>query len=342
MENWELLDPEDWDELDEFDEYEEYEDYDTFLLLAAFDLADMVFLSNPNLPPSQVEDYDLGHLDAREWLTPVQLLDDLVDIDILLDSVTNLNALLPLPAVPSQVLEDPLGFLSSILDGNLPKEPSGRKVGSPKLVKIAQSVLQLVRSFPGAAQATVRTWATIQRNISSPFADDLFMEDDMAELLLDANLPPAMSGFSSLVALTLMRWPERAEGVPLPPEFSDPELYGEVLAEWESLPSSPTVTQEGSGEAEALFAQGQLAHILARTGTLEMFTSDDLTEEDQSLAYSRLSRAILWVHNQCRHCTERDGIACRVASNWPDKPAHLLDIAGEIANTNQIAGCIKM
>ena len=151
-----------------------------------------------------------------------------------------------------------------------------------------------------------------------------------------------MTGFSMMIAMTLMRWPERAEGLPLPFGFDDSELYGEVLDQWETLPDSPPVTEEGGGEAEALFAQGQLAHMLAQMGSVELVTSDEMAEADTDLAYSRLSRAILWIHSQCRRCPERDGVACKVASNWPERPVPLVDVAGEVANTGRIAGCVRM
>jgi hypothetical protein len=138
-----------------------------------------------------------------------------------------------------------------------------------------------------------------------------------------------------------MRWPKRAEGLPLPPGFADPDLFDEVLSQWEALLDSPTVVQEGPHEAEALFAQGQLAHMLAQMGTVEVLSTEDLREEDTALAYSRLSRAILWIHNQCRHCPERDRVACRVATNWTERPVPLLDVASEIANTGWIEGCIR-
>ena len=79
-------------------------------------------------------------------------------------------------------------------------------------------------------------------------------------------------------------------------------------------------------------------------GAIELMSPDDLDVEDDdvSLAYSRLSRAILWIHSQCRTCPERDGVACRVATNWPERPVPLLDVAGEVANTGRIGGCIKM
>jgi hypothetical protein len=76
-------------------------------------------------------------------------------------------------------------------------------------------------------------------------------------------------------------------------------------------------------------------------GAMELMSSDGVRDEEISLAYSQLSRGILWVHNQCRHCPERDQVACKVATNWPERPVPLLDVAGEMANTGRIAGCIK-
>jgi hypothetical protein len=102
------------------------------------------------------------------------------------------------------------------------------------------------------------------------------------------------------------------------------------------------MTEEGAGEAEALFAQGQLAHMLAQTGSVELMAPDEIEDEDMTMAYSRLSRAILWVHNQCRGCPSRDGVTCQAATNWPERPVPLLDVAGEIANTSRIEGCIRM
>jgi hypothetical protein len=66
-----------------------------------------------------------------------------------------------------------------------------------------------------------------------------------------------------------------------------------------------------------------------------------MEDEEGSLAYPRLSRAILWVHNQCRRCPEREVLACEVATNWPERPVPLLDVASEIANTGRIEGCIN-
>jgi hypothetical protein len=269
-------------------------------------------------------------------------LDELLHLPSLVRVLNDLDQLLQLPGLPTELLEAPLAWLSGVLAGNLPPEPSGRKVGSRKLVKIAQLVISLTREFPETAQAAVRAWADVHRGPSHTFPMDYYDEEDMADLLLADDLPPAMSGFSMMIALTLMRWPERAEGLALPSDFAEPELYGEILAQWEGLPNTPKVTEEGIGEAEALFAQGQLAHTLAQTGMVELLTADGVADEDMSLAYSRLSRSILWVHNECRNCPERDGVACKVATDWSEQPAPLLDVASEIASTGRIAGCIRM
>jgi hypothetical protein len=253
-----------------------------------------------------------------------------------------LDTLLDLPGIPTEVLEDPCMFLKSVLEGNLPPDPSGRRVGSRKLVKIATVVVELIQEFPEAAQAAVRAWASVHRGMMDSIAMDSDHQPDLADFLASPDLPPAMTGFSMMIALTLMRWPKRAEGLSLPAGFAEPELYDSVLDQWEALPESPTLSEEGIGEAEALFAQGQLAHILAQMGTMDLMSSEGVRDEELALAYSRLSRAILWVHHQCRHCPERDGVACQVATSWSERPVPLLDVASEIANTARIAGCIKM
>jgi hypothetical protein len=235
-----------------------------------------------------------------------------------------------------------LGFLQVILEGNLPLEPSGRRVGSRRLVKIAQAIIRLAKVLPESARAAVRAWANVHRQQIGFYPSPHLDEEYLADLLLSPDLPPAMTGFSMLIAMTLMKWPQRAEGLPMPPGFAEPEFFDRVLQQWQDLPDSPRVTEEGVGEAEALFAQGQLAHMLAQMGSVELVSPDELEEQDMSLAYSRLSRSILWIHDQCRHCPEREGVTCKVATNWEDGPAPLLDVAGEIANTSRIGGCIKM
>ena len=114
----------------------------------------------------------------------------------------------------------PLPFLLSALAGNLPKEPSGRRVGSPKLVKIADNIVRLVQAFPDSAQSAVRAWAELHRAAE---LDDVPVglpdSFDLLDFLDEEELPPAITGFSMLIALSTMRWPERAEGLPLPPDL---------------------------------------------------------------------------------------------------------------------------
>jgi hypothetical protein len=324
------------------DEDEDEEEYDWFELVD--ELADLFFLSDNDYLPDDPESYEIAYLDADDWWPLVEQLTGQVDLALLLHHAQELEPLLSLPGLPTELLEDPINFLMSVLDGHLPHEPSGRRVGSRKLVKIARIALAILDELPETARAAVRTWAGIQRHAILSELDSEFETDDLADFLMVPDMPPAMTGFSMMIALTLMRWPERAEGLPLPAEFRDPAVYDDVMEQWEGLPDNPQVTEEGAGEAEALFAQGRLAHMLAQMGAIELMSSDDegVEDDDVSLAYSRLSRAILWIHSQCRSCPERDGVTCRVATNWPERPVPLLDVAGEVANTSRIGGCIKM
>ncbi len=331
----------------EFDDHwaggDAHEDYYSYLFQLATEMADCFFLSDNDYSPVDMEDYSIGYLEPEDWWGLSNQLAELVDLESILELAESLDVLLGLPGVPTELLERPASFLGRVLDGDLPQEPSGRRVGSRKLVKIAQVVVGLIREFPETAQAAVRAWADVHRGMMDPRLLDRIGHDPLADLLADSDLPPAMNGFSMMIALTLMGWPDRAEGLPLPRDFAEPETFEVVLAQWESLPDNPAVTEEGTGEAEALFAQGQLAHTLARMGTVELLSPDEDAEvEDAGMAYSRLSRAILWVHNQCRRCSEREGVACKVATGWEERPVPLLDIASEIANTSRIAGCIKM
>ena len=333
MEEW-LLD-EEW-------EWETGEDKQGFLHEMAEELADHFFLSDNRYLPEAGEDYGLGYLDPEDWWPLVKQLIEMVDLEAIAGLTDVLDEQLRLPGLPTEILEAPLDFLESVLEGNLPLEPSGRRVDSRRLVKIALIMTRLMREFSAPAQAAVRAWADVHRKLAYP--NDLldFHEEDLNEFLPAPDLPPAVAGFSLMLAMTLMCWPDRAEGMPLPAGFLDPDLYDEVYAQWESLSDSPPVTEEGVGEAEALFAQGQLAHALAQLGTVEGLDPDEVEDGDVALAYSRLSRAILWMHEQCRHCPEREGIACRAVTGWPERPVPLLNVASEIANAGRIEGCVRM
>jgi hypothetical protein len=332
MEDWALED------LWEFDAEEEYED---LLRKVAEFMAGRFFLSSDDPFPFAGEGDNLGYLSAGDWWPLVVQLDEMVNLEQVAELIVALDELLGLPGLPTEILEEPYAFLEGILLGNFPPQPSEKPVPSSKRVEIALRVVRLLSEVPEAAQAAVRAWASVYRNMLDPYQYSGFDQEDLADLLSDSDLPPAMTGFSMMIALTLMRWPDRAEDLPLPAEFSDPELYEEVLGQWGELPDHPMVAADGEGEAEALFAQGQLAHTLAQLGSEEFLSLDDIDGEDDALAYSRLSRAILWIHNQCRRCPERDEVTCKVATNWPERPVPLLDVAGELANTGRIAGCIN-
>jgi hypothetical protein len=331
--------------MDEWEFEEEWmwdpDDDEEFVHLWAQELADILFLSDNGYMPDSGQDYNLGYLEAEDWWPLCKQLDEMVDLEVVVRLVQTLDPLLGLDGVPTELLEAPLAFLETVLEGHLSPEPSGRRVSSRKLVKIARIVVNLLKEFPRPAQAAVRAWSDLHRRLADSYDFDGY-EGDLSDLLFAPDLPPAMTGFSMMIAITLMRWPDRAEGLPLPPSFGESATYGQVLSQWLDLPDSPQVSGEGAGEAEALFAQGQLAHMLAQMGAVELMSSDQIEEADLALAYSRLSRSILWIHNQCRHCPEREGVTCKVAANWPEQPVPLLDVAGEIANTGRIGGCVKM
>jgi hypothetical protein len=334
MEEWLFDDEEFW---------EDWEDDEPWLYDIAYELSERFFLSDNAFMPDELESYRLGYLEVEDWWPLAEELVEIADLELLARQGARLDELLGLPGLPTELLEDPFLFLQTILDGNLPPEPSGRRVGSRKLVRVAQLVLDIASEFPEVARATVRGWALAQRAMMGLNDFDEFEEEDLIDLLVPGELPPAMTGFSMMIALTLMRWPGRAEGLPLPPEFEDPETYEAVLMQWEDLPSGPTVMEEGGDQAQALFAQGQLAHMLAQMGAVELLSPAEGDDESEiSLAYSRLSRAILWLHDQCRSCPERDGVACKAATSGSERPLPLLDAAGEMANTGRIAGCVKM
>ncbi|MGD8463801.1 MAG: hypothetical protein PVI09_08020 [Anaerolineae bacterium] len=341
MDAWDLWD--DWEEMDEFDEFGELEDFHNRLLRVSMALSELVFLSDPEAALADLDSYQIDYLEPADWWSLVRLLEEMVDLDLLLSILYELNDLLQLPGLPSELLEAPLTFLDACLVGELPREASGRRVGSRKLVKLARHVLPFLSIWPDAARMAVRSWADLRRTEMIGPPPELYFYEDWGDLLLETeNLPPAVNGFSMMIAMTLMRWPERGEGLPIPADFFDPLVYEEVLSEWESLPDSPAVTEEGAGDAEALFAQGQMAYVLAQLGSVGIESSQEFEEADDARAYSQMSRAMLWLHNQCRHCPERDGVACNAATGWHEQPVPLLETSAEIANTGRIAGCIKM
>jgi hypothetical protein len=332
MEDWMLGDEWDWEPIDD----------DDFMYEVTDDLADRFFLSDNDYLPNAGEDYRLGYLKPRDWWPLVNQLDEMVDLAAVLDVLDNLEPHLHFPGLPSQLLEAPTVFLEHVLAGHLPLEPSGKRVGSRTLVKIALDVTRLLQQFPATAQAAVRGWADAHRGMMGYFPYDELGADDLLDLLSNPDLPPTVTGFGLVLVTTLMHWSELAEESPGLTDLPDPALYDDLLAQWEALPDGPLVTQQGAGEAETLFAQGQLAHLLAQLGVVEGVEPDHLEDGEAALLYSRLSRAILWLHHQCRHCPEREEVACQVATHWPERPVPLIAAASEIANTGRIEGCVRM
>jgi len=326
-----------FDEIDFDDEWGWDSDEDDDVVFEwAEALADHFFLSDDDYVPSATDDYDLGFLEPVDWEPLVGQLDELVDLDAILTLADQIQALLPWTGLPTELLEAPLDWLQSALEGDLPPEPSGRKVNARSLIKIALAVIHLAQELPDTAQAAIHAWAEVHRGmLRSLFSDDELDFDDLLEM---DDMPPAITGFSLVTAMSTIRWPERAKVGSLPPSRLRPAGYSELMSRWEALSDSPV---EEEDQTELLFAQAQLAHLLAQ---MDEASSMDEQEEDTgtALTYSRLSRAILWVHNQCRHCSERDEVACKVAVNGPEHPVPLLDVANEIAHTGQIEGCIRL
>lgn len=318
---------------DELDWLMDEDDQEDNIALWAEVLADSFFLSDNEFMPEDVEEYDLGFLEPEAWEPLVEQLDGLVDIDAILDICEGLQPLLRLPGLPTQLLEAPLYWLEGALMGNLPPEPSGRRTGSRRLVQIALRVVRLAQELPDTARAAIHAWAEVHRRME---CNPLFDDEDEGEV----DMPPAFNGFSMMIAMTLIRWPERGDGEPLPPGFDQPDVFDQIMDEWQALPDGLAEEMDEAGDAEALFAQGQLAHLLSRLdGTHEGALLGQ--DPEAARAYSRLSRAILWLHNQCRHCPQRDGVACLAASGGPTSPLPLLDVTGEIARSGRVEGCIK-
>jgi len=310
---------------------------DDYVYEWAEEMADLFFVSDNDYMPAAADDYVMGYLEAEDWEPLVRQLDEMVDLDAILTLADQMQALVPWPGLPTELLEAPLDWLQSALEGDLPPEPSGRRVTARSLVKIALAAVHLAQELPDTAQAAVHAWAEVHRGMLSYRPDD-DEEADLDDLLEMEDMPPAVTGFSMVTAMSTIQWPERAEKESLPPLRLRPTIYGELMERWEAMPDSPV---EETDQTESLFAQAQLAHVLAQMDKVSE-AGREYEDADAALTYSQLSRAILWVHNQCRHCPERDGVACRAAVNGPEHPVPLLDTASEIAHTGQIEGCVRM
>ena len=310
-------------------------------------------------------------LEPDDWLPLIEQLGVLVaDLDDLIEVCEELLNLVEWEALPTALLEAPLDYLEDLLEDYL--EPTGdpedwlegfglwkgRRRKDRHLLKISLAILRLGQELSESAREAVTAWANLQRHMrlvpsfdklrtppgelaceicpAAPFCDERAAPD----------LPPAVRGFSLLVGLSLMRWPQRAAGLSsgLSVEM-EPALYTELMERWRALPDD-----EVSGP-EALFAQGQLAHFLSQVGTmktlgldvgLDPFDGTQDKEQDTTTLYSRLSRAMLLIHNRCRHCEERMDLACQAVAGWEEGPCPLMDVVASLVMTGSLAGCPKV
>lgn len=294
-------------------------------------------------------------LEPDDWLPLVRQLDILAELDDIIEIGEEILDLVEWEVLPTALLESPLDYLEDLLEDYL--EPAGeaedwldgfglwkgRRKRDWHLLQLSLAILRLGQELPESAREAVTAWANLQRHTRlMPLSEELGCESCPAapfcDELAEPGLPPAVRGFSLLVGLSLMRWPQRATGLPqdLLAEM-EPALYTELMERWETLPDD-----ELAGP-EALFAQGQLAHFLSQAGTVEaMGLDEELGEQDAATLYSRLSRAMLLVHNRCRHCEERVELACRVVTGWEDGPCPLMDVAASLVMTGSLAGCPKV
>jgi hypothetical protein len=301
-------------------------------------------------------------LESDDWLPLIEQLDTMADLDEIIEASEDLLNLVEWEALPTALLEAPLDYLEELLEGYL--EPTGPltslRTGEPEdwleglglwkgrrrrdrhLLEISLALLRLGQELSESAREAVTAWANLQRHIRLIPLADLACETCPAALFCDElaepDLPLAVRGFSLLVGLSLMRWPQRAAGLPhsLSVEM-EPALYTELMERWQALPDD-----EVSGP-EALFAQGQLAHFLSQVGTVKALGLDlELDEQDTVVLYSRLSRAMLLIHNRCRHCEERVELACQAVAGWEEGPCPLMDVAAGLVMTGSLAGCPKV
>jgi len=320
----------------------------------AEELANLFFLSDEVGGLDGTTPDDWIALEPDDWLPLIEQLDTMAELDDIIEASEELLNLVGWEALPTALLETPLDYLEELLEDYL--EPTGdpedwlegfglwkgRRRKDRHLLEISLAILRLGQELSESAREAITAWANLHRHIrlmlleesacetcpAAPFCDELAAPD----------LPPAVRGFSLLVGLSLMRWPQRAAGLPhdLSVEM-EPALYTELMERWQALPDD-----EVSGP-EALFAQGQLAHFLSQVGTVKALGLDvGLDEQDTAALYSRLSWAMLLIHNRCRHCEERVDLACQAVAGWEEGPCPLMDVAANLVMTGSLAGCPKV
>jgi hypothetical protein len=334
----------------------------TSIEMWAEEMADLFFLSSEVGGLDGTTPDGWIALEPNDWLPLVEQLSTMVELDEVIETGEELLDLVEWEALPTALLEAPLDYLEELLEGYLePTGPStslrtgdledwlegfglwkGRRRKDRHLLEISLAILRFGQELSESAREAVTAWANLQRHVRLMLPEELTCEICPAAPFCDElaapDLPPAVRGFSLLVGLSLMRWPQRAAGLPhgLSVEM-EPALYAELLDRWQALPDD-----EVSGP-EALFAQGQLAHFLSRVGTVEAMGLDvGLDEQDTATLYSRLSRAMLLIHNRCRHCEERVDLACQAVAGWEEGPCPLMDVAASLVMTGSLAGCPKV
>jgi len=337
-------------------------------------------------------------LEPDDWLPLIEQLDILVaGLDGIIEVSEKLLNLVEWEALPTALLEAPLDYLEELLEDYLePTGPSTIGLGKPSygtgdlddwldgfglrcpepfdgaqdrhLLEISLAILRLGQELSESAREAVTAWANLQRHIyrrleTPPTACETCPAAPFCDELAAPGLPPAVRGFSLLVGLSLMRWPQRSASETPPTGLSvemEPALYTELMERWQALPDD-----EVAGP-EALFAQGQLAHFLSQVGTVKAlgldvgldpfdgpfdraqdraqdrpFDGAQDREQDTMTIYSRLSRAMLLIHNRCRHCEERVELACQAVAGWEEGPCPLMDVAASLVMTGSLAGCPK-
>ena len=338
----------------------------TSIKVWAEEMAERFFLSSEvgGLDGTTPEDWIA--LEPDDWLPLIEQLYILVaELDDIIEVSEELLNLVEWEALPTALLEAPLDYLAELLEDYLapPSSPprvggrldgfglwKGRRRKDRHLLEISLAMLRLGQELSESAREAVRAWANLQRHMRLMPPGELVCEICPAAPFCDElaapELPPAVQGFSLLVGLSLMRWPQRAAG--LSSDLSvemEPALYAELMGRWQAL------TDDEVTGPEALFAQGQLAHFLSQVGTvkalgldvgLDPFDGAQDREQGTATLYSRLSRAMLLVHNRCRHCEERVDLACQAVAGWEEGPCPLMDVAASLVMTGSLAGCPKV
>ncbi len=325
-------------------DFDEYSSLDSWVE----ELSARFFITTPGEKAFDEAARDWEMLEPADWLPLVRQLNDLLDVDELIEASEALMNVLDRDTLPITILEDPLDYLRDLAEYYLQNgeilgdasdvRPRGRRRQTRRLAELVAAVVEVAYALPEAAQEAIHAWANVHRHlIGESSLGDTCAACSMAPFcgaFAPPDQPAVVTGMSLLIGLSLLRWPDRAAELPIIPVEADPALYMELLERWQSLPD------EAADGHESLFAQGRLAYLLSQTGTMEMLgVLEDEEESDVSTLYGRLSRIMLWVHNRCRHCEEREGVICRAVKGWDDQPSALLDVMGQFLATGRMDGC---